>query len=273
LAFLILVYFFYLVKEKKDGKIIYMKVISVVNQKGGVGKTNLATNLSAYLSIFDKKVLLIDFDPQANATSGLGISKDKPGIYEIFNQRLSFDQGLIEIKKNFFLIPASQDLVGATIEWVSQENRETILKRIMANFPDFDFVFIDTPPSLGILTVNSLIAADYLLIPVQTEYYALEGLSSLMQTVNLIKKNWQPGLNILGAVLTMYDKRSRLSYEVWEELYRHFPGDIFRTVIPRSVKLAEAPSFGKTILDYAPSSSGARSYQRLAREFIIKFSP
>jgi len=250
-----------------------MKVISVVNQKGGVGKTNLTTNLAAYLSSLGKKILLIDFDPQANATSGLGVEKSKKGIYEILNKEMLLDEGIIEVKKNLFLIPANQDLVGATVEWVALAERETILKKTLSSLPpNFDFVFIDTPPSLGLLTVNSLTMADYLVIPVQAEYYALEGLSSLLNTVSLIKENLHPGLDILGAVITMYDKRSRLSEEVWEELYRHFPGKIFRTIIPRNVKLAEAPSFGKSVLDYAPFSPGARAYKRLAKEFITEIS-
>ena len=278
-----------------------MKVISVVNQKGGVGKTNLVTNLSAYLANSGKKILLIDFDPQANATSGLGIGKDKKGIYEILNNEISIEEGIFEVKKNLFLIPANQDLVGATIEWVNQPERESILKKTLASLNadqrrldadsrrldadqrrlnadqrrvDFDFVFIDTPPSLGLLTINSLIAADYLVIPVQAEYYALEGLNSLLNTVNLIKNTGGLGsdLDILGAVITMYDKRSRLSYEVWEELYKHFSFNIFRTIIPRNIKLAEAPSFGQSILDFGPLSAGARAYKRLAKEFIIKIS-
>ena len=247
-----------------------MKIISVVNQKGGVGKTNLVTNLSAYLANFNKKILLIDFDPQANATSGLGVEKDKKGIYEILNNEIFIDDVVVEVKKNLFLIPANQDLVGATIEWVNQPERESILKKTLASISrDFDFVFIDTPPSLGLLTVNSLIAADYLIVPVQAEYYALEGLSSLLNTVNLIKKGLESKLDILGAVITMYDKRSHLSYEVWEELYQHFPGSIFRTIIPRNIRLAEAPSFGQSILDYDPSSAGGRAYKRLAKEFLV----
>ena len=265
--------FFLLVKTQKTGKLKAMKVISVVNQKGGVGKTNLATNLSAYLSFFERKVLLIDFDPQANATSGFGVEKNRKGIYEILNQEISFGEGVLEIKKNLFLIPANEDLVGATIEWVNKRGREEILKRMVESYSsDFDFVFIDTPPSLGILTVNSLAAADSLLVPVQAEYYALEGLSSLLKIKDLVKSSLRPELEILGAVITMYDKRSQLSKEVFEELYQHFEESIFRTVIPRNVKLAEAPSFGKSILDYAPDSSGGRAYKRLAKEFLIKIS-
>ena len=249
-----------------------MHIISVVNQKGGVGKTNLITNLSSYLASLNQKVLIIDFDPQGNATSGLGIDKNQKGIYEILSQKVGITDAVISVKENLSLIPANQNLAGANIELVNQIGRELILKKQIAKLGNsFDYVFIDNPPSLGLLTVNSLSASDWLLIPVQSEYYALEGLSSLLEIVELVQKTFQPNLSILGAVLTMYDKRSRLSSEVWEELYKYFPGRIFRTIIPRNISLAEAPSFGKSILEYDPSSTGGKAYQRLAKEFLYHF--
>jgi len=254
------------------------KIIAICNRKGGTGKTNVAINLGAYLAYFGKKVLLIDLDPQANATSGLGVEKTKQGIYEVLSEQIPFQSSLVGARKDFWLIPANENLAGADVEMVGVEKRESILAKKLDSLlngdlyreekKDFDFVFIDTPPSLGLTTVNSLVAADHVLIPVQAEYYALEGLGQLLQTINLVKENLRPELDILGAVLTMYDTRSHLSEEVWNELYKHFPHRIFRTVIPRNISLAEAPSYGQTILEYAPDSKGARAYQRLAREFL-----
>lgn len=246
-----------------------MKIISIVNQKGGTGKTTTILNLSSYIANFGKKILLIDLDPQANATSGLGINNFKKTIYEVLIEEASFFESLIKIKENFYLIPASESLAGANIELVNEEDREFKLFKILKYLPyKYDFVFIDTPPSLGLLTVNSLVASEFVLIPVQAEYYALEGLGQLLNTINLVKENLNPKLEILGAIITMYDERARLSREVLIELYKNFPFKIFRTVIPRSIKLAEAPSFGKTIFEYAPNSKGARAYQRLALEFL-----
>jgi chromosome partitioning protein len=250
-------------------KIEIMKTISVVNQKGGTAKTTTVVSLSSYLANFGKKILLIDFDPQANATSGLGVNDFKKTIYEVLSGQASILESLVKIKENFYLIPASENLAGANIELVNEPDREFKLAKIIDHLPsDYDFVFIDTPPSLGLLTINSLVASDEVLIPIQAEYYALEGLGQLLNTLNLIKENLNQKLKILGAVITMYDERAKLSREVLEELYKNFPGRIFRTVIPRSVKLAEAPSFGKSILEYAPNSKGARAYQRLAIEFL-----
>lgn len=253
------------------------QTIVICNRKGGTGKTNIAINLAAYLSHLGKKVLLIDLDPQANATSGLGAEQENKGVYEVLSKQIPIQTSLLPIRPNFWLIPANENLAGADIEMALLKDRESILSNVLNSFykenepesEQFDFVFIDTPPSLGLITINSLMAADYALIPVQTEYYALEGLGQLVQTINLVKENLQPNLDILGAVLTMYDTRSRLSEEVWHELYKHFPYKIFRTVIPRNVSLAEAPSFGKTIFEYAPKSKGANAYKRLAKEFLI----
>lgn len=243
-------------------------IISIVNQKGGTGKTTTLMNLSAYLAHFGKKVLVIDLDPQANATSGFGLEKNK-GIYEILSEKISLEEGIKKARENLWVIPSNENLAGVNVEIVNLPDKEFILKNLLEKLPNqYDFIFLDTPPSLGLLTINSLTTADNLIIPVQSEYYALEGLGQLLNTINLVQENLQPNLRILGAVITMYDERSRLSKEVWEELYKNFPYRIFRTIIPRNVRLAEAPSFGKTILEYAPNSKGARAYYRLAKEFL-----
>lgn len=255
------------------------KIISICNRKGGTGKTNIAINLAAYLAYLGKNVLLIDLDPQANASSGLGVEdKKKQGIYEVLGRQISMIDSIRQVRDNLWFVPARGDLAGADIEMVNIENRESRLADVLNSFlnenvtykgQEIDFVFIDTPPSLGLITINGMVASDYVLIPVQAEYYALEGLSQLLQTINLVKGNLQSNLEILGAVLTMYDRRNRLSEEIWQELYKHFPYKIFRTVIPRNVVLAEAPSYGKTILEYAPSSKGANAYRRLAKELLF----
>lgn len=246
------------------------QIITVVNQKGGVGKTTTAVNLGAYLAHLGKFVLLVDVDPQANATSGLGIDHKsvEHGIYEA----LIGEKSLPNIIKHtahegYRLAPATLSLAGANVELVNADRREFKLHDVLAEVKHaYDYIIIDSPPSLGLLTVNALTAADAVLIPVQAEYYALEGLGQLIETVNLVKENLKPDLEILGAVLTMFDNRNRLSQDVFNELYKYFPDKIFRSVIPRSVRLAEAPSFGKSILHYDSSSKGARAYERLARE-------
>lgn len=257
------------------------KIIVICNRKGGTGKTNVAVNLAAYLSHFGKKILLLDIDPQANATSGLGIGEQEQGIYEVLSQQIPFVSAMYKVRENLWFVPAQGNLAGADIEMVNTEDREYCLSNALNEFlqenearngQPFDFVLIDTPPSLGLLTVNSLVAADYTLIPVQTEYYALEGLGQLISTIHLIKENLKPSLDVLGVVLTMYDNRSRLSSEVFHEVHKNFPYRVFRTVIPRNISLAEAPSFGKTILEYAPNSKGANAYRRLAREFLFYHS-
>lgn len=249
-------------------------IISVVNQKGGVGKTTTALNLAAFLAEAGKFVLLVDLDPQANATSGVGIDHKtlSAGIYEGLVGSHSM-RNLIHPTEHDGLkvLPATQALAGATVELVNAEEREHFLRKALLEVRnDYDYIFIDNPPSLGMLTINGLVAADSVLIPVQAEYYALEGLTQLLNTVNLVRDNIKPTLEILGAVITMYDGRTRLSKEVLEELYRYFPDKIFRSVIPRSVCLAEAPSFGKTILSYDPTSKAAHAYERLAREFLMR---
>lgn len=249
-------------------------IISVVNQKGGVGKTTTALNLAAFLALAGKFILLVDLDPQANATSGVGIDhKTLPaGIYEGLVGSHSM-RNLIHPTghEGLSILPATQALAGASVELVNAQEREHFLRKALLEIRnDYDYIFIDNPPSLGMLTINGLVAADSVLIPVQAEYFALEGLSQLLNTVNLVRDNIKPDLEVMGAVITMYDGRTRLSKEVLEELYRYFPDKIFRSVIPRSIRLAEAPSFGKTILGYDPTSKAAKAYERLAREFLLR---
>ncbi len=249
-------------------------IISVVNQKGGVGKTTTALNLAAYLSELGKYVLLVDLDPQANATSGLGLDhKTLPaGVYEgLIGSHAIRDLIRRTSHEGLRILPATQALAGASVELVNMAEREHFLRKALLEVRnDYDYIFIDNPPSLGMLTINGLVAADSVLIPVQAEYFALEGLSQLLNTVNLVRENLKPTLEMMGAVITMYDGRTRLSKEVLEELYRYFPDKIFRSVIPRSVRLAEAPSFGKSIFHYDPSSKAAKAYERLAKEFILR---
>jgi chromosome partitioning protein len=247
------------------------KVISVVNQKGGVGKTTTSINLSAYLAKLGKSVLLIDLDPQSNATSHLGVDKNlEKGVYEVLAGPYSFKEVMLDVgPEGHFLVPATTSLAGANVEFVNLDRREfKLYDNLIDVKKEFDYVIIDSPPSLGLLTLNGLTAADQILIPVQAEYFALEGLGQLIETINLIKDNLKPELDVLGVVLTMYDKRYKLANDVLYELYRYFPDKIFRSVIPRSVKLSEAPSHGKSILDYDASSKGAKAYERLAKEFI-----
>jgi len=252
------------------------QIISIVNQKGGVGKTTTAVNLGAYLANLGKFVLLVDIDPQANATSGLGIDHRnlEKGVYEALLGNSPFREVIKSTPLvGYKVAPSTISLAGANVELVNLENRETKLQEALLEVRnDYDYIIIDCPPSLGLLTINGLVAADQVLIPVQAEYYALEGLGQLLETINLVQTNLKPDLEILGAVLTMYDKRVGLSGEVLDELYKYFPNKIFRSVIPRNIDLAEAPSFGKSILEYDPGSTGAKAYERLAREFLEIFN-
>lgn len=246
------------------------QIISIVNQKGGVGKTTTAVNLGAYLAELGKFVLLVDLDPQANASSGLGVPYQEldKGLYEaLIGNYLLREVVMPTGIRGYRLAPATPSLAGANVEFVDIERREFRLADALLEVKsDYDVIIIDCPPSLGILTINGLVAADHLLIPVQAEYYALEGLGQLMNTVELVRQNIKPELNVLGAVITMFDKRTKLSTQVLEELYKYFPNKIFRTIIPRNVRLSEAPSYGKTIVHYDPFSKGGRAYEKLARE-------
>ncbi|NQU77918.1 ParA family protein [Candidatus Falkowbacteria bacterium] len=248
------------------------KVISIVNQKGGVGKTTTTINLAAYLAWYGKRVLIIDLDPQANATSGVGIKhQDLPyGLYESLAKKTPFRDIILGTEhKDYYVAPATLSLAGANIELVNVEDREFLLNDLVKEVrDDYDFILIDCPPSLGLLTINGLAAADELLIPVQSEYFALEGLGQLLHTINLVQGNIKQELGILGAVITMYTRHNRLSGEVLRELCQYFPNRLFRTIIPRDDMLAEAPSYGQTILKYAPGSKGARAYENLAKEIL-----
>lgn len=245
-------------------------IISIVNQKGGVGKTTTAVNLGAYLAAQGKFVLLIDLDPQANATSGLGLDHSNlpKGVYEFLIGNATHQEVVYNTNhEGYRIIPATYNLTGANIELVNVENREFKLNEILEPLRNhYDYILIDCPPSLGLLTLNGLTAADKVLIPVQAEYYALEGLSQLLKTVNLVQENLKPQLEILGAVITMFDKRTKLSDQVLQELYKYFPNKIFRSVIPRNVRLTEAPSYGQSILEYDKYSKGAKAYDKLAQE-------
>lgn len=251
------------------------KVIALVNQKGGVGKTTTAVNLATYLANFGKKILLIDIDPQANATSGLGVklNQDERHVYHALLEPASSSQSIKNTQVDgLHALPSHTDLAGAVVELVNVSEREFRLRQAVDLLRDiYDFILIDCPPSLGLLTINGLVAADEIIIPVQAEYFALEGLGQLLNTINLIQNHLHPDLNIRGAVITMFDQRNRLSRSVMNELYGYFPNRIFRSVIPRNVRLAEAPSYGQPIAHYDSDSKGAKAYERLARELLTYY--
>lgn len=247
-------------------------IVTITNQKGGTGKTTTSINLAAYLGKLGKKVLLVDLDPQSNASSGLGVDFTKiAGLYELMmDDNASLEQCLNQTDyQNLDIVAGSPDVAGISVEIVNHPRREFVLyERLQALSPLYDYIIVDSPPSLGLLTLNGLVAADRVMIPVQCEYYAMEGLSQLLETIQLVSQNLKPNLELLGAVLTMHDRRNRLSHQVAKEVKRHFPGYVFDTMIPRNVSLSEAPSFGQPIHEYASLSKGAFAYRGLANEVI-----
>lgn len=248
------------------------RIITIFNQKGGVGKTTTVINLAAALGNLGKKILVVDIDPQGNATSGLGIDKSnlELSIYDGLINGVNLDKIIFQSSaENVDIIPSNVDLAGAEIELIEIEERELILKKSIETIENrYDYIFIDCPPSLGLLSVNGLSASHSVLIPIQCEYYALEGVSQLMDTIILVKKGLNPELEIEGVVLSMFDGRTNLSIQVVDEVKKYFKGKVYTSIIPRNVRLAEAPSYGLSIIDYDPKSKGAEAYMELAEEFL-----
>ncbi len=248
------------------------RIITFCNQKGGVGKTCSSTNLSVFLAALGKKVLLVDFDPQANTTSGMGLNprKIEKSVYHALIGKVPVEDVIAKTQfLSIDLFPSSPALAGATVELVDMRGREYKLKDALEPVRrKYDFIIVDSPPSLGLLTINALTAAQKIIIPVQCEYYALEGLADLLRTIQMVNTNLKTKIGVMGALLTMYDRKSRLHRAVAKEIRRKFPGYVFQAVIPRNISLAEAPSFGKTILQYDPYSHGAKAYRQLAEEIL-----
>jgi len=250
------------------------KIISIANQKGGVGKTTTTINLSSLLAAAEKRTLLVDIDPQANSSSGLSVTNQTPSVYEVLVGMRTIQEVIINTFMPFLdMLPSNINLVGAEIEMVDLENRETLLRTALAEVNDkYDYILIDCPPSLGLLTLNALTASNSVLIPVQCEYFALEGLGQLLNTINIVKKHFNKDLAIEGVLLTMFDTRLRLSHQVADEVRKYFGDKVYSTVINRNVRISEAPSYGKPIILYDAISSGAQNYMALASELLEKNS-
>ena len=259
-------------RSNGEGWNVCAKVVVLANQKGGVGKTTTALNLAAVLAAKRKKVLLVDSDPQGNASSGVGMFNADPdkNIYQCYMDASDTQSSIQETNvKNLSVLPASIDLVGVEVELINRDNREKQLRSILRPVRDrFHYIIVDCPPSLGLLTINGLTAADSVLIPLQCEYFALEGLALLVETIRKVKKNLNPGLYIEGLLLTMFDRRNRLTHLVAEEIRSHFGKQVYKTVIPRNVRLSESPSHGKTILEYDKNSTGAKAFIKFGNEFL-----
>lgn len=271
-------YYFLLTTSERNEDILIGdemgKIYAIVNQKGGVGKTTTAVNLAAYLANHRRKTLLIDIDPQGNTTSGVGIDKTRVehSIYEVLIAHRPIERVLLPTQiRNLDLVPSNIQLSGAQIELVNLTSRETLLKRALGNIKErYDYIILDCPPSLGLLTINTLTASDEVIIPMQCEYYALEGLGQLLNTIGLVQRNYNPSLKLAGVLLTMFDTRTSLSHQVGKEVREYFGERVYKTSIPRNVRLSEAPSFGKPILLYDRHCPGAKAYKRFAREVIAQ---
>jgi chromosome partitioning protein len=248
------------------------RTVVFVNQKGGVGKTTTVINLGAYLALLGQRTLLVDFDPQANLTSGVGGSAVKKGVYEVVSGQAGIAEVILPTKvEGLSLVPSSIDLSGATVELVDKEDRNGYLRRALATVAsEYDYILIDCPPSLGVLTLNGLVAADEVIIPLQCEYFALEGLSLILQTVSLVQKSMNTRLKVAGIVFTMYDSRTKLAQEIVQQVTEYFKDRVFRTIVPRNVRLSEAPSHGLPVCLYDPACLGAKSYEALAKEVLAR---